>query len=672
MDNIPSYNEENIISSVKLLEEIELNNENSPKEKEIDLENNQVQNLSIFSDSDYFKEDSQSKIPNFNNININHTLSFNSINTFFNNKKIYFITKNQKIKTNFNFIIKNCPSIIKILNNYKSNNYNKNIKNNEILIELPNEITKENIFYFHKFIEKTLNFNQNNNTNENAFIILNILLVSLYFENNIVKNSLLSTEIPKILNLKNSLFFYKFSLNQLNKKTKNNNNEIWNYIISLCIKIYSENLLILKNDEKFNKEIRRSEKKLIFDLYCQKNKLNIKDDLINYFCESLGFNEENILLLLNDLYNEQFEINNISNFLNNLMPTIINLNKDKNYDNFEVKFNSYSTIFEILCEKREEKFRINFKVKDFFCFIFNIVYFDDEKPILNFSKNSNFSIPIKEKENVLYVYFKIDFLFTVLFNFFLNNPIKYINAFNKIKKPHKNFIKEIFVNFKNSHINNNISLISFINYYENYLGKQNNLVNINEIIQTINLREVNLDILSEFYIKFYNNKDINQDNLNFINKILKENNLDKIINHCAKKINFEIKTKKINHLLNNISIENKNNFSILPSKNINIIHKNNIKRNYIEKLIDDYDNVKHEKFKSFKYNNNNTNYKRSNTNATERNESNSPSFYNKFTTKSTLPKSNSLKKNSQLNNINNLNKIRNQSNFGTMINKNKK
>ena len=672
MDNIPSYNEENIISSVKLLEEIELNNENSPKEKEIDLENNQVQNLSIFSDSDYFKEDSQSKIPNFNNININHTLSFNSINTFFNNKKIYFITKNQKIKTNFNFIIKNCPSIIKILNNYKSNNYNKNIKNNEILIELPNEITKENIFYFHKFIEKTLNFNQNNNTNENAFIILNILLVSLYFENNIVKNSLLSTEIPKILNLKNSLFFYKFSLNQLNKKTKNNNNEIWNYIISLCIKIYSENLLILKNDEKFNKEIRRSEKKLIFDLYCQKNKLNIKDDLINYFCESLGFNEENILLLLNDLYNEQFEIKNISNFLNNLMPTIINLNKDKNYDNFEVKFNSYSTIFEILCEKREEKFRINFKVKDFFCFIFNIVYFDDEKPILNFSKNSNFSIPIKEKENVLYVYFKIDFLFTVLFNFFLNNPIKYINAFNKIKKPHKNFIKEIFVNFKNSHINNNISLISFINYYENYLGKQNNLVNINEIIQTINLREVNLDILSEFYIKFYNNKDINQDNLNFINKILKENNLDKIINHCAKKINFEIKTKKINHLLNNISIENKNNFSILPSKNINIIHKTNIKRNYIEKLIDDYDNVKHEKFKSFKYNNNNTNYKRSNTNATERNESNSPSFYNKFTTKSTLPKSNSLKKNSQLNNINNLNKIRNQSNFGTMINKNKK
>jgi len=43
----------------------------------------------------------------------------------------------------------------------------------------------------------------------------------------------------------------------------------------------------------------------------------------------------------------------------------------------------------------------------------------------------------------------------------------------------------------------------------------------------------------------------------------------------------------------------------------------------------------------------------------------------KFTTKSTLPKSNSLKKNTQLNNINNLNKIKNQSNFGTN-NKNKK
>ena len=61
MDNITSYNEENIISSVKLLEEIELNNENSPKEKEIDLENNQVQNLSLFSDSDYFKEDFKKK-----------------------------------------------------------------------------------------------------------------------------------------------------------------------------------------------------------------------------------------------------------------------------------------------------------------------------------------------------------------------------------------------------------------------------------------------------------------------------------------------------------------------------------------------------------------------------------------------------------------------------------
>ena len=210
MDNIPSYNEENIISSVKLLEEIELNNENSPKEKEIDLENNQVQNLSLFSDSDYFKEDFQQKKSNFNNININQTLSFNSINTFLNNKKIYFITKNQKIKTNINFIIKNCPSIVNLLNNFKSNN--NNIKNNEILIELPNDITKENIIYFYKYIENSLNFNQNNNTNENANIILNILLVSLYFENNNVKNSLLSTEIPKIFNLKNSLFFYKFSL----------------------------------------------------------------------------------------------------------------------------------------------------------------------------------------------------------------------------------------------------------------------------------------------------------------------------------------------------------------------------------------------------------------------------------------------------------------------------
>ena len=670
MDNIPSYNEENIISSVKLLEEIELNNENSPKEKEIDLENNQVQNLSLFSDSDYFKEDFQQKKSNFNNININQTLSFNSINTFLNNKKIYFITKNQKIKTNINFIIKNCPSIVNLLNNFKSNN--NNIKNNEILIELPNDITKENIIYFYKYIENSLIFNQNNNTNENANIILNILLVSLYFENNNVKNSLLSTEIPKIFNLKNSLFFYKFSLNHLNKskKNNNNNNEIWNYIISLCIKIYSDNLLILINDEKFNKEIRTSEKKLIFDLYCQKNKLNIKENLIKYFCESLGFNEENILLLLNNLYNEQFEINNISNFLNNLMPTIINLNKEKNYDSFEVNFNSYSTVFEILREKRDEKFRINFKVKDILCFIFNIIYFNDEKPILNFSKNSNFSVPIKEKENVLYVYFKIDFLFTVLFNFFLNNPIKYVNSFNNIKKPHKNFIKEIFINFKNKHVNSNVSLISFINYYENYLGKENNLVNINEIIQNINLREVNLDILSEFYIKFYNNKDINQDNLNFINKILKENNLDKIINHCAKKINFEIKTKKINNLLNKISIENKYNFSILAKKKENNSNKN-IERNYIEKLIDDYDNIKHEKFKN-KYNNHNINYKRSNTNATDRNESNSPSYYNKFTTKSTLPKSNSLKKNSKINSIINLKKNKNHSNFGTVVNKNKK
>ena len=667
MDNIPSYNEENIISSVKLLEEIELNNENSPKEKEIDLENNQVQNLSLFSDSDYFKEEFQQKKSNFNNININQTLSFNSISTFLSNKKIYFITKNQKIKTNINFIIKNCPSIVNLLNNYKSNNNNNNIKNNEILIELPNDITKENIIYFYKYIENSLNFNQNNNTNENANIILNILLVSLYFENNNVKNSLLSTEIPKIFNLKNSLFFYKFSLNHLNKSKKNNNNEIWNYIISLCIKIYSDNLLILINDEKFNKEIRTSEKKLIFDLYCQKNKLNIKENLINYFCESLGFKEVDILLLLNNLYNEQFEINNISNFLNNLMPTIINLNKEKNYDSFEVNFNSYTTVFEILREKREEKFRISFKVKDILCFIFNIIYFNDEKPILNFSKNSNFSIPIKEKENVLYVYFKIDFLFTVLFNFFLNNPIKYVNSFNNIKKPHKNFIKEIFTNFKNKHVNSNVSLISFINYYENYLGKENNLVNINEIIQNINLREVNLDILSEFYIKFYNNKDINQDNLNFINKILKENNLDKIINHCAKKINFEIKTKKINNVLNKVSIENKYNFSILAKKKEN---NKNIERNYIEKLIDDYDNVKHEKFKT-KYNNN-KNYKRTNTNVTDRNESNSPSYYNKFTTKSTLPKSNSLKKNSQLNSIINLNKKKNHSNFGTIVNKNKK
>ena len=104
------------------------------EEREIDLEDNQIDTLSSISGSNYFQENESQNEP--------------KLFKAFEKKSIYFLINNEKVKQENNFILINCPAIVNLLKNYKG-------KNKEIYIEIQ-KILQKNIFMFFINILKIL------------------------------------------------------------------------------------------------------------------------------------------------------------------------------------------------------------------------------------------------------------------------------------------------------------------------------------------------------------------------------------------------------------------------------------------------------------------------------------------------------------------------------------
>ena len=107
---------------------------------------------------------------------------------------------------------------------------------------------------------------------------------------------------------------------------------------------------------------------------------------------------------------------------------------------------------------------------------------------------------------------------------------------------------------KKVNTDNTVLLRCIMLYYDNkicYNEIDDEIGNeISALIDNVNFRGVKLDYLSEFYMKYYHIPNILRGYFNNIISIFKEYKLDKIILHCANKVNIQCKQTIHNEIVN--------------------------------------------------------------------------------------------------------------------------
>ena len=539
------------------------------EEKEFNLSNNQIDSLSSISGSNYFQEN------NYQNENM--------INKNLEKKVIYFVINGEKIKQDNKFIIMNCPVIVNLIKNYKG-------RNNEIYIEMPKSITKEHITLFYEYIKNPILFIAQ--ISNNLMYLLKLFKMSLYYENKDIIFKIINEEIVKVINAKNVIMFYKFVKDNINIEKKIENIEYYKMIMNLIKPVIINNFHNLIYDKTFNNIIEESDILEFINKYCFMKKLQVDDDIIEYICQFYGYTLKKLFILISYLYNENFKSENIFNKLNNVKLNKIELNPEKNYQEFQIDSDDNQIFFETLLDKKDMKCLIGYKTKDLPIYISSVLYINENNPIINFSKFSSYQVKVKENtKKIIKIKLKLDYLFTSIFNYFILKTNNYIDSYSGIGKLNFNLVQDIFQSFKANHINSNVSLICFMKLIDNINIDENNDINI--LLKNINFREVSLEVLSEFYIKFLCTEKLSSDIIIFVNKILKENNIGKLINYLAKNINTKDKSTKN---FNNLSISNEN-FSIIPYYNIKTLEDNQfnhttINKHYPSKSRDNFSDIK--------------------------------------------------------------------------------
>ena len=536
------------------------------EEKEFNLSNHQIDSLSSISGSNYFQENNE-----------------NMINKNLEKKVIYFVINGEKIKQDNKFIIMNCPVIVNLIKNYKG-------RNNEIYIEMPKSITKEHINLFYEYIKNPILFIAQ--ISNNLMYLLKLFKMSLYYENKVIIFKIINEEIVKVINAKNVIMFYKFVKDNINIEKKIENIEYYKMIMNLIKPVIINNFHNLIYDKTFNNIIEESDILEFINKYCFMKKLQVDDDIIEYICQFYGYTLKKLFILISYLYNENFKSENIFNKLNNVKLNKIELNPEKNYQEFQIDSDDNQIFFETLLDKKDMKCLIGYKTKDLPIYISSVLYINENNPIINFSKFSSYQVKVKENtKKIIKIKLKLDYLFTSIFNYFILKTNNYIDSYSGIGKLNFNLVQDIFQSFKSNHINSNVSLICFMKLIDNINIDEDNDINI--LLKNINFREVSLEVLSEFYIKFLCTEKLSSDIIIFVNKILKENNIGKLINYLAKNINIKDKSTKN---FNDLSISNEN-FSIIPYYNIKTLEDNQfnhttINKHYPSKSRDTFSDIK--------------------------------------------------------------------------------
>ena len=517
----------------------------------------------------------------FNKINLNSIEKkidekfnefFKNLENFSNEKeeKFYDLNEENKNEINENLEI-NIKNINEIIKKIKNNNFEININNfikpdfsrinlkiDEIKFSFDNFIFKEkinekndfnefiknliksnlnikNLFYFYeKFFDKIIFFNENFNINNLFFNLKSNFFQTFFYYLNLFN----SNEIKTLTNdLKNQLF----NFNDLDKIIiKNNkkiieilNEKIYFFIENLKFEIIEKLKIFFTDffefDDEINKKIKENFNFVIFEI---ENDLNIflneffNKKIIEPYLKILNENSNEIFIIINNqkkLIKEKFddfsfiETNEILNEINNkINKTQISI---KNY--YE---------------------NLKFKISDEFIFYFE--NFQKEKINKNFEYFLNLNLIMKneifdniEKKSILYEK-----------NYDKNKILLFLNDFN-------NEIKNNFEKMKNS--------IFFygIDEYENNLNKKIQKMRIlNENLSEKKIADKSID---ETFQKLLNNsKKINF----FIKNFEKFDEFDNIIQNNIEKL-FSSYNNSKNNIKNN-NFEEEENFLINKLENL--------------------------------------------------------------------------------------------------------
>ena len=504
---MPKYNESEF-SAIEILPDGA-----SKGTEELDIDNNYLTSSNILTSSNYFTEPKEKMIDIKDDI--------------------YFLIQEEKLKQKKEFVIQNCPIIrALILTKQNSKELNNENTNNDLLIEMPKEITVEHLNAYYTYVK-----NVSALLKQNVLTKLKVLLMSIYFHNHKFSNSVINECILQNLSKKNVLEYIKFSIEHLTNKKEN---YYWNLIINKAKTFLSEDISFFLSNEDNIGFMTNSFIEDVISLYLKNtDKEKIKEhikSICDFICHLYNYPARDLLVLLEKLYSNKFEKESIDEFLTGSFPTIIEL---KGSNDFEISIDDQIDIaIQLEFDSNNDKYTISFKDKTTKYFIHSLIYFTDSTPSVNFSQLSYFMINKSEGNDKLYLHLRIDYIFTYLFNFIIDNIKLYIETFIHFSNNdvNKDFIAIVFKGMRQRQVNNSTIINCLMIYFDNM---DTECDDINSLLENINFREVKLEFLSEFYLKYNDNETINKQYLNSIVKILKDNHIDKVILHCAKQLKIK-------------------------------------------------------------------------------------------------------------------------------------
>ena len=174
-----------------------------------------------------------------------------------------------------------------------------------------------------------------------------------------------------------------------------------------------------------------------------------------------------MVILLEKIFNKNFEKNSIINFLHNSFPTITEL---RGANDLEITVDHNIKINIQISLEKNKIYAVSFKDGDNLYFIHSLVYLKENVPIVNFSQFSSFLIKKpnqNDKKNKLYLHLKIDYLFTGLFNYVLDNIKQYAETFIHFSriKANLDFIKVIMKGMIRRQVNSTTILYIIMIYF---------------------------------------------------------------------------------------------------------------------------------------------------------------------------------------------------------------
>ena len=563
---MPKYNESEF-SAIEILQQGA-----SKGTEELELDNNYLTSSNILTSSNYFTE------PKDKIIDIKDD--------------IYFLIQDEKLKQKKEFVIQNCPIIrALILSKQNSKELNNENANNDLLIEMPKEITVEHLNAYYTYVK-----NVNALIKQSVSTKLSVLLMSIYFHNHKLSNSIINECILPNLSKENILEYIQFSLEHLTNKKEN---FYWNLIINKAKTFLSEDISFFLSNEDRIGFMTNSFIEDVISLYLKNNEQDkIKEhikSICDFICHLYNYPARDLLVLLEKLYSEKYEKESIEKFLTGSFPTIIEL---KGSNDFEISIDDQIDIgIQLEFDSNSNKYTISFKDKTNKYFIHSLIYFTDSTPIVNYSQLSSFMINKIDGNDNLYLHLRIDYIFTHMFNFIIDNIKLYIETFIHFSNSdvNKDFIELVFKGMRQRQVNNSTIINCLMIYYDNMDSECDN---INSLLENVNFREVKIEILSEFYLKYNSNEKINKQYLNSILKILKDNHIDKVILHCAKQLKIKEritaskkrKKEKINYEITNETFEMLNDSPPKYKKSSTFVKKKN--KSYLVNSNDDNMNNK--------------------------------------------------------------------------------